>query len=132
MSHTAVDDVDRPLTAAEHSLVRWMLEHGSGDNSRFIAQLETARVAGLCGCGCASIDFSVNGVRPHGLGITVLSDYQWLTQNGNRCGAFVFAEDGLLAGLDLWSMDGYETPSSIPRIDDLISYDGAGAEHESG
>lgn len=52
----------------------------------------------------------------------VLSDYQWRTEDGHLCGAFVFEQDGLLAGLDLYSIDGLTTPDAMPPIRDLFPY----------
>jgi hypothetical protein len=113
-------EVDRLLTTEERSVVHWLLEHGDGENSAFLAQLEQARVSRLCTCGCASIDFSINGKRPKTFGMRVLSDYQWRSEQGHLCGAFVFEQDGLLAGLDLWSIDGQSTPDAMPPIESLV------------
>jgi len=123
VTHTPANlEIDRALTAEERSVLQWLLEHGDGDNSQFIAHLSGARVARLCACGCASIDPSINGKRPEHFGMTVLSDYQWRNAQGHLCGAFVFAQDGLLAGLDLWSIDGQSTPDSMPPIESLVPY----------
>jgi hypothetical protein len=112
--------IDRALTSEEHAVVRWLLEHGDGDNTEFLEQLEHARVARLCGCGCASIDFSISGQRPNNFAMRTLSDYQWSNDQGHLCGAFVFMQDGLLAGLDLWSIDGQCTPNAMPPIERLV------------
>ena len=120
MSHIpSAIEADRPLTSEERSVVHWLLEHGDGDNSDYLAQLEHARVARLCPCGCASIDFSINGKRPTDPSMHVLSDYQWRNTEGHLCGAFVFAQSGLLAGLDLWSIDGQSIPDAMPPIESL-------------
>jgi hypothetical protein len=115
-------EVDRPLSDQERSTVRWLLEHGDSDNSEFLRQLDNARVVCLCTCGCASIDFSISGRRPTQFAMHVLSDYQWRTEDGHLCGAFVFEQDGLLAGLDLYSIDGQATPDAIPPIRNLFPY----------
>ena len=121
MSHTLSKiEVDRPLAPDELAAVRWLLEHGDGDNSAFLEQLKQARVARLCGCGCASIDFSINGKRPQHFAMRVLSDYQWHNKQGHLYGAFVFEQDGLLAGLDLWSIDGQSTPNTMPPLEQLV------------
>jgi hypothetical protein len=52
----------------------------------------------------------------------VVSDYWWRTEPGHSCGAFLFLRDGLLAGLDLWSIDGGETPAELPNIAVLRSH----------
>jgi hypothetical protein len=54
--------VDRPLTEDERELTRWILEHGSSGTDVFVDQLERARVKSVCPCGCASIDFAIEGM----------------------------------------------------------------------
>ena len=123
MSHTSSSiDVDRPLASNELAVVQWLLEHGDGDNSLFLEQLKSARVVRLCGCGCASIDFSISGKRPQHFAMRVLSDHQWRNDQGHLFGAFVFEQDGLLAGLDLWSVDGQAMPDSMPPLESLVPF----------
>ena len=119
--------VDRALSSEETALVGWLLENGNESSRRVLPQLHRARVSSLCGCGCASIDFAIQGAPEpaDAHGMEVVSDYWWRTDGGNRCGAFVFLRGGLLAGLDLWSIDGVETPGVLPRVNQLRSY----AEH---
>jgi hypothetical protein len=52
----------------------------------------------------------------------VLSDFQWKDAKGHLFGAFVFERDDLLAGLDLWSIDGQATAAELPPIESLIPY----------
>ncbi|MDR0184097.1 hypothetical protein [Lysobacter arvi] len=113
--------VDRPLSAEEHSLIRWLLRHGDGDNAAFVEQLNQANVVAHCACGCASVDLAISGECGTG-GMRVLADFQWTTPEGHACGAFVYEQGGLLAGLDLWSIDGGTVPSSLPRTDDLVPF----------
>ena len=54
------------------------------------------------------------------MGMQILSDYEWRGKDGYLYGAFVFAQDGLLAGLDLWSIDGQATATSLPSEQDLV------------
>jgi hypothetical protein len=110
---------DRPLSDEERSFVQWMLEHGAKHATSFLAQLSQARVAGRCQCGCASINFSVAGKRPSIVGMDILSDYDWEDAQGHKFGAFVFARGGLLAGLDLYSIDGAVTPTWLPKPEQL-------------
>ena len=122
-SSTTIEE-DRALTAEEQTLVRWLLEHGERHAPAFISQLADARVIGRCPCGCASIDFSVAGVRPPTAGgIDILSDYCWQDTSGHRFGAFVFSRNGRLAGLDLWSVDGVATATYLPHPDQLTPRD---------
>ena len=117
--HSSKVEVDRPLSPEEFALVGWLLRHGNGGNSEFLAQLQSARVSSLCNCGCASIDFSVSGQLPAATGMRTLSEYQWRNALGHLQGAYVFERNGLLAGLDLWSIDGQSTPDTLPPIDQL-------------
>lgn len=111
----------RPLTADERALVLWMLEHGGPRAPSYLPHLDSARVVERrCPCGCASIDFSVGGKQaPAGDGLEVLADFQWREAGGGLCGAFVFARGGLLAGLDVWSVDGQAVPAVLPRPEAL-------------
>jgi hypothetical protein len=113
---------DRPLSADERLLLRWMLEHGETHAPAFLSQLADARVVGRCPCGCASIDFSVGGKVPPAEGtMDILSDYIWRDAERHQFGAFVFARGGLLAGLDLYSVDGTLTPTWLPKPEELIA-----------
>jgi hypothetical protein len=110
---------DRPLSDRERSLVRWMLEDGESHASSFLGQLEKARVSSRCRCGCASINFSVAGRESPARGMDILSDHLWEHAYGHRFGAFVFAHSGVLAGLDLYSLDGVVTPTWLPEPEQL-------------
>ena len=112
---------DRELTSQEHALVQWLLEHGEPDATAFLPQLETARVASRCSCGCASIDFSIAGMQPtrDDGGMDILSDYSWRDSAGHLFGAFVFARGRRLAGLELWSIDGQATAKHLPQTREL-------------
>jgi hypothetical protein len=111
---------DRELTPTERSLISWLLQHGYERAIDFLPQLNDARVTSRCYCGCASINFAINGKVPGiGPGITVLSDYEWSDPNGHLFGAFVFARCGLLAGLEIWSQDGLATANTLPQVEQL-------------
>lgn len=116
--------IDRLPSAAELALLTWLLNHGNARGQKTLDQLPAIRVISQCKCGCASVDFSVAGKVPsHKAGMEVVSDYWWRTDAGHLCGAFVFLREGLLAGVDLWSMDGQEIPSTLPAIEKLRSQD---------
>ncbi|MES2635034.1 MAG: hypothetical protein V4669_18855 [Pseudomonadota bacterium] len=121
MAHqnTPIPD-DRELTHEERDLIRWMLENGNEEGRKCLSQLERARVHARCACGCASIDLAIDGKRPTDFRMRVLGDFQWKNEAGSLFGAFVFEEDGLLAGLDLWSIDGAETARAVPKPEQLV------------
>jgi hypothetical protein len=110
---------DRPLSGQEASLVRWMLEHGTSEAAKFLPQLPDARVASRCPCGCASVNFSVAGASPPPGALGILGDFQFHTPEGHLCGAFVFERAGVLAGVEVWSIDGLTVPSTLPAIEKL-------------
>jgi hypothetical protein len=112
----------RLLSHAERELTAWLLRHGSDDAGEFLPQLDRAKVIAHCRCGCASIDFSIDGRQPKTFGMRVLSDYQWKDQRGHLFGVMVFEQDDLLAGLDVWSIDGGATPYELPPIQSLVPY----------
>jgi len=123
MTHSATRTQDnRALTSSEVAVVRWLLEHGGAEAQEFLPQLSQASVVSHCPCGCASIDFAVGGKRPNDPAMHVLSDFQWQDAQGCLFGAFVFEQEGLLAGLELWSIDGQATPSSLPPVESLMPY----------
>jgi len=106
---------DRPLSVDEHALTRWLLEHGAPEAAHYIGDLPRTRVVARCGCGCASVDFAVDGRESAaGAPVQVLADYQWRDAAGHLNGVFAFARVGMLAGLEVWSIDG-----GAARIDQL-------------
>ncbi|MGB7207685.1 MAG: hypothetical protein WBD27_03400 [Pyrinomonadaceae bacterium] len=114
---------DRPLSAEETKLVRWALEHSLPGSDSYLSQLDKVRVISRCGCGCASVDFSFDGVLPdYRTGLQELSDHLWGTGGIDLCGIFVFARSEKLAGFEVWSVDGQVTPTELPKIEDLRDY----------
>lgn len=120
MTNTTAIPEDRPLTVAEKTLVRWLLQHGTPQASRYLPQLDRARVASRCYCCCASIDFAIKGVvSARGNAISILADYEWRAPGGELFGVFVFERNSLLAGLEVWSQDGLGDATSLPGIKQL-------------
>ena len=100
---------ERAASPEETTLVRWLLEQGTLAARGYLAQVDTLRVVSRCPCGCASVDFTR---EPSG-GLEILSDYHWEDEQGRLFGVFVFARGGVLARLEVWSIDG-EAPGSLP------------------
>ena len=121
MAHTATSIAeDRPLTVAEREIVHWLLEHGSDEGKKHLPQLARARVVSRCSCGCASVDFSIDGqIASPKSGMSIVSDYRWDDADGKPLGIFAFVREGLLSGIDLWSIDGRGTASTLPNVDQL-------------
>ena len=119
MSDSATDN--RPLTADEYQLIRWMLKNGAPDKKQFLTQLEIASVTPCrCPCGCASIELSIAGQdKPTG-GLQALEEFMFGTDD-NLNGIFVYAKNGVLAGVEVYGMAG-EAARSLPRPEELRSY----------
>jgi len=111
---------ERDLTERERLTAHWLLENGNADAAQYAEQLSDATVVGVCGCGCASIDFAVDGETPVSSGMHLLSDYYWVDDDDHTGGIFVFAKSGQLAGLEVYSMDGECNVSQLPDVDRLL------------
>jgi len=109
-----------------------LLQHGTSQAKDYLPQLERAWVASRCYCGCASIDFAIDGVvPPPGDGISILADYEWKGPRGEMFGVFVFERCGLLAGLEVWSQDGLAEAKPLPNTELLRPIGTSGLPAES-
>ena len=113
--------VDRPLTDEERSLIRWILKHGEPEAAGFLEQLDRARVIGLCPCGCASIDFTIDGLPTPPPGVHVLGDFIHGDES-NLAGVFVFEAGGILKGLEVYGL-AVEHPRELPKSSELRPMD---------
>ena len=110
--------LNRPLTTEEYELTRWILEHGKPEARQFIEQLDWSRVIGSCACGCASIDFEIEGLgkAPRG-GIHILGDFIYGDES-NLCGIFVFESGDILSGLEVYGL-AVDAPKTLPSPADF-------------
>lgn len=116
-----VDVEPRPLERAEAELLVWLLKNGNPGADQLIDQVPNLEVVGKCGCGCASIDFAIRGKpRTKSGGLHILSDYQWKDSSENMFGVFAFSKENEIAGIEVWSIDGNETPSQLPNPKQLV------------
>lgn len=113
---------DRPLTRDEDDLLRWLIEHRQTGSEDFLSQIKGLRVVSRCGCGCASVDFSYDGVVPQEKGLDDFSNWYWGTEGVDLSGVFAFARGGRLAGVEVWSVDGSRTPTELPKLSDLREF----------
>jgi hypothetical protein len=111
-SNSAQVSEDRALSSSERDLAKWLLEHGAPGASQFIPQLDSLRVISHCGCGCASINFV--GFEQTG-GINILADFSWQDDANHKFGIFLFHKAGILAGLEVYSIDGGGNPVTLPN-----------------
>jgi len=101
-----------------------MLEHGTPEATAFLSQLELAEVTPWkCPCGCASINFQIQGHAEAPPGVHILGDYL-VGQSEHMSGAFIFESGGLLSGLEVYGLAG-DAPAVLPSIEDLRPFEGA-------
>ncbi len=106
--------MNRPLTASEASLARWMLENGLPDARTFLRQLESLQVTPWrCVCGCASIAFQLEGRDPAPPGVSILGDFLF-DFRGLLAGAFIYESGGLLSGIEIYGLEG-DAPTDLPN-----------------
>jgi hypothetical protein len=108
---------NRAPTSEELCLARWMLEHGTDEASSFLPQLDLAEVtSSKCPCGCASINFQIQGQPLPQPGVNILGDY--VGESSDVSGASIFESRGLLSEIDFYSLGG-DAPQALPRIEEL-------------
>jgi hypothetical protein len=110
----------RPLTEREQATLDFML---SPDDSRLEPlreQAKTARVTGMCTCGCATIDLAVDrqtSTRAPGLRSPAVDSY-----SRNRVDSveardlILFVDDGWLSSLEVVFYDG-PPPAEFPDLE---------------
>lgn len=123
MSHITEILDDRELTPEEDALIRWLLEHGTEAAKPLNKHLDNARVCSRCPCGCPSIELSIDGLTSRqelqGKGMSIVSDYMWKDSVGNLFGVFVIEIEGVLAGLEVYSIDGQSACVKLPLVTEL-------------
>jgi hypothetical protein len=113
-----MNDENRELTDHERRLVRWMLEHGESEAVDFLPQLDLAEVtAWRCTCGCASINFQIRGKPTAPPGVHPIADFVFGDEE-TLSGIFVFENDGILSGLEVYGLAG-DAPKSLPEPEAL-------------
>lgn len=109
---------NRAFEPEELRLARWMLEHGATDASAFLPQLDLAEVTSWkCPCGCASINFQIQGEPSPPPGVHILGDYV-VGEGDEVSGVFIFESGGLLSGIEFYSLGG-EALQVLPGIEEL-------------
>lgn len=105
--------MNRPLSASEMSLVRWMLENGVPEATAFLPQLEHLQVTpSRCPCGCATLCFQLMGHDPAPPGVGILGDF-FFDDAGLVAGVFLYQSEGLLSGLEVYGFEG-DAPRHLP------------------
>jgi hypothetical protein len=124
------DECNRSLTDAERQLARWMLEHGASDAKQYLVQLESAEVTPWrCQCGCASIQFQIQGHAKAPPGAHVLGDFL-MGEGDHQSGAFIYSSAGLLSGIEIYGLAG-DAPRVLPQPEDLRAFEVTGTENRT-
>ncbi len=118
--------MSRPLTSNEEQLVRWMLENGKPGARAFLPQLDRTQVTDWhCPCGCASINFSVDGLSEPSGELPTIADFAIADfifgSVQDLSGIFIFQKSGVLAGLEVYGLAG-DAPKTLPLSDSLRSF----------
>lgn len=111
--------INRELTATESDLLAWVVEHSADDPHPFLTQIPNLRVVGRCSCGCPTIELALSR-RPHPREIVaqLVAEADGNSPEGIPVGVLVFAKDGVLSELEVYSRSG-EGPFSLPSPDAL-------------
>lgn len=100
----------RPLSDAERKIVILLLSTEFPGVEEMRAQVDHARVVGVCDCGCPTIDIEVSeGAAPRSLrlsGVGPLPYEGYVGSDGGDPvgGIILFCSDGFLSGLEYYPM----------------------------
>jgi hypothetical protein len=79
-------------------------------------------VISKCKCGCPTVNFALDSDPVPGKGSTVISDYLG-TVEGQDVGVMLFANEGRLYSLEVYSYAGSDQPFGLPKIESLYSWE---------
>jgi|JI10StandDraft_1071094.scaffolds.fasta_scaffold67836_7 hypothetical protein len=91
----------------------------AGSVPELAASIESLQVVGHCGCGCASVDFSV---LPQGQVPSIVADAIGTSATGEELGVIIWANAGQLHSLEVYSYG--DTPAPLPVVASISSYGG--------
>jgi hypothetical protein len=116
---------NRPLNAEEAALLRWLIAHGTSEAPRYADQIDRVRVVSECTCGCPTIDLALDD-QPRATegGSQIISDVVGKTPEGVGAGVILHVRGGALSELEVYA-HGAETPSTLPRPEDLKAWEDA-------
>ena len=122
---------DRELTPEERELILWLISQAP-ETEELKLQIDKARVVGLCGCGCPTVDITVTGVEPaklppYKLGDEYTTSYfnvgDFLVEYppGVVIGVRLDVRNGLMTELEIYSANGGE-PILLPPPEIMDGY----------
>jgi hypothetical protein len=115
------ESLDRPASQQERDFVRWLLEHSDPQYLPLASQIDALRVVSKCTCGCPTVDFALEGNPPLRKGEKVISDFG-ATVDDQPVGVLLFACNGSLSMLEVYSCAGSDKPFGLPKIEDIYPY----------
>jgi hypothetical protein len=114
--------VERPATQQEREIVRWLLKHGDATCAELASQIDTLRVVSTCTCGCPTVDFAEKETPQPRSTSRLVSD-QLAIVDGQLVGVMLFARDGCISMLEVYSCAGTDKPFGLPSVDSLFPWE---------
>jgi len=114
----------RKISEAESAVLERSLSIAAVDDAAqtLIGQIPALQIVGRCGCGCASVDF----LHPtQGQKAWIVADADATTASGEYVGILVWAIDGRLSGLELYSYT--DTPAQLPALESISVHETIGS-----
>jgi hypothetical protein len=114
MNRVGSPEFPRPLSPREKEVTAWLISNGGASEEEkkdYLSQLERAAVVRRCPCGCASIDFAIDGRESSESGMVPFGDF--ITPESKH-GIFVFSKGDFLAGVEIYQMAADSLPSEFP------------------
>jgi hypothetical protein len=112
----------RSLTAAEQSIVAWLIEHGDAQHASYRFQISDLTVISHCKCGCPTVNFAYKGEHPTRIGGSPICDFQGEVE-GMGVGVMLFAAESHITSLEVYSFAGHDEPFGLPTIESLRALD---------
>jgi hypothetical protein len=111
----------RVLSPAEEELLRWVVQHSAAEPKPYLEQIPKLRVVGYCGCGCPTVDLALaSTARSEAIGYPI-AEADGHSPEGVYVGVIVFANDGVLSMLEVYSVTGEGGPYTLPRPEALTA-----------
>ncbi len=110
---------NRPLTSAECTLLKWLLDNGVSDAEIYERQLTDIHVCSTCSCGCPTIDLAM-GDETEGTTASsqILADAEGFSPEGVPVNVILHARENKLSELEVFSLDGTKN-FNLPTPDKL-------------
>lgn len=114
----------RGISHTERALVRWLLEHAATVEipATWLDAVPHLQVVDACPCGCPSVDFVTDGQSV----ARIVADASGESPSGDSVGVLLWAKDGQLSGLEVYSVDGNDNRQLPNPLALRATFEGAG------